>query len=317
MKNRKATLISIIILLIIFLPLTTLGTITHFKNAPQKEKNKNYEFKQDGKLNFYNGNKLLGTYTCEHFDEYCDYAIAKVTSEYSLEEYIPENLTKLNLINNQYAFLYDTTTMNLQNAEVILYDILNNKVLAIYKEVKNYGVGLENNRYIVKDKNDLWGVIELNDSLTTKIPFNYDYIGITKPNDANPEKITSNRFAVKKEEEWQIIASENQVLSVSFPEEIVSYNEEYIILKGENYMKYVDYEGASPLSNPLKYIAYYEQYLEVIDDKNTFYLYDEATKEKISKDYIVTERSDINITKEGKTIIIKRKENIVETIPIN
>lgn len=316
MKNKKATLITIIFLLIIFLPLTILGTITHFKNT-QEGKNLNFDFKQEGKLYFYKGEELLGTYTCLHAEGYCDYAISKLTTEYSLEEYQSDSTSKLSLINNQYAFLFDTTTEKLQNAEVILYDALDSKVLANFKEVKNYGIGLENNRYILKNENDLWGVMEFNqESFNISIPFIYDYIGVVKEINADTGKIVADKFAVKKEGLWQVIDSKGNDLSIAFPEEIVSFTEETIILKGEGYRKYVDYEGTSLLSNTLKHIALYEPYLEIIDDKNHFYLYDEATKEKISKEYVVADRSDISLSKEAETIIIRQKDNIVETIPI-
>ncbi len=317
MENHKITFTVIIILLVIFIPMTIFATTMHFKNATPVEENPNHEKKYNGKLYFYNGEELVGTYECKYFNEYCDYATSRTTNEYALDEYQEQTLTTMPIIENQYAFLMDTPTNSLDTAEYILYDFVNQRVWGKYKEVKNYGIGIENNNYIVKNTNDLWGVLQIDTVINIKIPISYDYIGLVNKIDADSGYILADTFAVLKEEKWQLIDKNGAELTESLNEEIFSYNEKYVVLGNNNAMHIVDYKGEPVLNGVFKYINFYSIYLEIIDNNNMFYLYDLTTKQMISKTHPVNAIDDVEIKLENNTIAIYIKNNLEEKIEIS
>lgn len=315
METHKVTFIAILVLLVIFVPLAVIGTTLHFKEQTEKNPNANKEFKQDGKLYFYDNGNLLGTYTCEN-EEYCDYAISKTNYPHLLDEYKPNTPTKIELINGRFAFLLDTTTENIQNAKVILYDVTTGKIMGEYKEVKNYGIGIENNIYLVKNANDKWGALEFYDGVNLKIPFLYDYIGLANRVDSSTNLIIANTFAVLKENEWKLINSNNKEVSTTTKEEIYSYSNNHIVLKNEAGMHLIDYEGRSLLNGTYQNINFYNKYLTILDSTNHFYLYDVIGSRKVSKEYQVENIEDVILKTEGNTITITIKEELVETIAI-
>ena len=77
MKDKK-TLITIIILLVVFLPLGLVGTIKHFSTSKTNvdvNSNPNKEFIYNNKLYFYYENELLATYECST----CNNSVMDVT----------------------------------------------------------------------------------------------------------------------------------------------------------------------------------------------------------------------------------------------
>jgi len=314
-KNRKITLLIIIILLILFVPITIFSTIMHFKNAKPLTGNKNQEFKYDGKLYFYDKGYLLGTYTCKNNDGYCDYSVTKVKSDYSLDEKKLEKSTKLYLINKRYAFLMDAKMSELASAEIILYDILSNQILAKYREVKNYG-GIENNYYIVKNTSDKWGVISVNDKVNVEIPFEYDYIGLANHENVDTKEIESEIFAVLSNNSWQLIDVNEAVFTSMIDNEIVTYNNEYVVVSDGIFMSLMDFDGLTYL-NMYNYINFYDKYLTIIDSMNNFYLYDLNNNMKVTDSYMVESIDDVKLESVEKEIILKINNEEKERIAIN
>lgn len=315
MKNKKITLWAIIILLIIFIPMAAFSTIMHYKNANQPEENPNHQLRYEGKLYFYNNNELLGTYTCENYNEYCNYAISTVKNDYSLDERNVESNTKLPIVNNRFVFIMDAKTEELADAEILLYDLSFGKVIGEYKEVKNYGIGIENDYYIIKNQKDLWGVVSLENGIALKLPFEYDYIGLSNKVDSETEKVSSDMFAVLKEDSWQLIDINGATFVDELTSEIFAYNTEYVVLNNGNSMQLIDYKE-NIILNGYKYINFYNKYLQIIDTFNQFYLYDLNKKERISNVYAVTSIEDIELNIENNEIQIIKDDNIEETIAI-
>jgi hypothetical protein len=313
MKNRKATLISIIVLLVIFIPITIYSTFMHFKNMIEYDDNINHEFRYDGKLYFYNNDELLGTYTCENEVENCDYATNNNIFKYSLDER-KENFEKLGIINNRYAFLIDED--GIFDSPILLYDIKFGKVLGKYTEVKNYTIGIENDYYILKNENNLYGVISLDDGINLKIPFQYDYIGLVNKVDSETGKIIADTFAVLEDDKWSLIDVNGAKFTDAIESDIFSYNGEYIILKNASSMSLINYKGISYL-NSYKYINFYNKYLEVIDNFDNFYLTEAGTNNKISKEYSVNSIDDVTLEIEDNNIKLFIKGNYQETIAIS
>ncbi len=315
MKNKKVTLWVIIILLIILLPITIFSSIMHFKNTKNPKENTNHELKYNGKLYFYDQNQLLGTYTCQNPDGYCDYALMNNNSTYSLEERKVKSNTKFSLIDKRYAFIMDSKTEDLSEAEIKLYDLNINKVLTSYQSVKNYDLGIEGNYYIIQNENGKWGVIAIeNDNLIKKIDFIYDYIGLVNKETEN-KKISSEIFAVLKDGIWQLIDINNAVFTTNISAEIFSYNSEYIVLQENNSMRLIDYKN-NPLLNNYKYINFYNKFLTIIDSFNEFYLYDLSKRVKVSQSISVNSIDDIELKIVDNKIQILKDNSLVETIAI-
>ena len=315
METRKVTGVVIIVLLVIFVPLAIIGTTLHFKNAEAEGTNTNKEFKQDGKLHFYNNGELLGTYTCEE-EDYCDYATLRNTYPHTLDEYQPETLAKTELINNRFAFLLDTTTENLKDAEIILYDVTTAKIVGRYKEIKNYGIGIENDIYLVKNTKDKWGAIEFYDGVNLKIPFVYDYIGLANRIDPGSNHILADTFAVLEEENWKLINSNDKELLPATTEEIYSYNTNYIVLKNNEGMHLIDYDGRHLLNGTYQNINFCNKYVTILENNNHFYLFDPIENEKVSQEYEIESKEDVVLKAEGNNVQIIIKGELKENIAI-
>ena len=124
-KIRKGTLITIIVLLVIFLLLTVAGFYFHFAGTPDDvtNDNPNHEFHYNNQLWFYDeDNNLIGTYECTTSN--CDYATSYINDgEYSIDSYVPsegeDGLLMDSVINNQFVFLTDFESADY---EAFLYD---------------------------------------------------------------------------------------------------------------------------------------------------------------------------------------------------
>ena len=110
-KIKKGSLITIIVLLVIFVPLAVIGTISHFANEEETTSNDNtnpnQEFYYNNALWFYGPNKeLLSTYACTTTN--CGYALNNLEdSKYGLEFFDLEPETAIKPIADRYAVLKD------------------------------------------------------------------------------------------------------------------------------------------------------------------------------------------------------------------
>ena len=112
MNNKKGFFISLIIFLGLLILLSVLGGYYKTMAKPiEEEKEEEPTFTK--KLTFYSeSNELLGEYLCQN--TYCDFASTVIDdSNYSLDYYqygIKD--IKTNVINEHYAFVYDTNEEN-------------------------------------------------------------------------------------------------------------------------------------------------------------------------------------------------------------
>lgn len=71
--------------------------------------------------------------------------------------------------------------------------------MAMYKSVKNYGIGINNDYYIVMGVTGNYGVIKIDkDEITTVMPFTYEYIALQNDVDLENNKLSTDAFIVKK-----------------------------------------------------------------------------------------------------------------------
>ena len=224
MKEDKGVLITIIVLLVIFLPLTILGYIEHNK----MENNYEHKLYYQGYLWFYDNDKLIGKYKCNN--DMCNLATTTIKDdEYDKRNYRGDLEGTILPINNKYAFIKD-------GDKIILYDITTNGSLASYKSVNNYNTKIVDDTYIVEQENGKFGVLRFANGLESVIPFEYDFIGLTNNLSENNELI-ANYFLVKQDNLWFLIDYQNNIISKKYDKEIIDYrifNEYIAIITDQN-----------------------------------------------------------------------------------
>lgn len=292
MEKNKGTLITIIILLLAFIPCTIFGMIKHFE-----DQNKNREFYFNGKLHFYNGEVLLGTYECK--TEKCGYA------EY--EEIDTEKKIETTLINNQYAFIKDGNDLFVQ-------DVTTNTKILDFEEIKSYSIPIENNSYIAKHEGK-WGVISLEPSILSVINYEYDDLYLNYNNTIN--ELSLEKVIVKEAENYKIIKDKEEVFSTT--NQIVEFTDNLIItLLEDGSYEIVDYDNKDYFSQDHivryliidNYLAIWTPYnldlYSINEDSNTpvnyFTSYNAYAEIKLEKDKINIYEYDEIVESYEKTI---------------
>ncbi len=284
-RNKKVPIIVYSLLLVIILPLTGLSIYFHnlgYGIGKERDRNVNKLFKFEGKLYFYEEGTLVGTYTCK--SENCDYAMETMDdSNYNLDYYEDNTIDQIRgLINHRYAFITD-------NNVSMLYDALDGVVVGEFNAIKNYTIGLANNRFIVMSPDNLWGVIDLNGNFPNLIiSYQYNYIGVKKVLDETENTaLASNYYLAYDGTNWKIINSSDTIMSVDFSESINSYDDNSIITLTNNIYKIYDYNQRRILDFDYKYAQYVGKLLLLIDFSNKVYLYDKSSGTMLDKGNIM------------------------------
>lgn len=303
-KYKKGALIITIVLLVIVLPLTITGIIFNVKN--NNIENPNKEFYYDNKLYFYsNTGDLVGKYDCMYKN--CNYAkLSNADDSYGIN-YYKSSIDTVSLIDNQYAFIADYK--DTQNS-VILYDVKNNSLYASFKSVKNYGIGIDNNYYIVESLTGTYGVIKISNSkVENVIPFTYEYIALQDDIDLEQNKIATDGFIVKKENKWYLIDQNEAEFTAKMDYPIVAFDASTMIVKNETYNLYT-YEGNLKLNGNYKYLNFISNCIEVRDVNDNYYILN-SNLNLISSLYKVVDESIIEtkINDDGKIEIIIDNES--------
>ena len=186
MKDKK-TLITIIVLLVIFLPIGLFGTIKSFSTTKSdvKDDNPNKEFKYNNKLYFYYNDKLLSTYECST----CTLATSSIDDINYHTNYYKSDDKELAGVLNEYYGLFK------ENDNIILYNLVNNKKIDSYKSIKNYNIEATS-KFAITEKSSGKGVIFF-DLSNSPIPNIYEYI--TLPSHIIDNKLDTSKFIVKKD----------------------------------------------------------------------------------------------------------------------
>ena len=317
--NRKGVFITIIILLIIFLPLSISSFLLHVmqeKSNQNIDSNPNHEFYHAGKLYFYDKeDQLLGTYPCQN--EHCGLAKnALVDSKYSLDYYKPQK-DIIEPIKDKYAFLIDNE--NKEEQKVLFYDIKNERVMTTYQAVKNYGIGIENDMYIVTDKNGKYGILSLENDPKITIAFDYDFIGIANFVNEDEQKIMNDLMATYKDGSWYLMDFNGAILTASITNEIVSYNGQNIIVKKGNEYQLVNYNNLNMLEeDTYSKLSFTGKYLNQLDKNNYFTVIDLNNRKKLMEPILIQSTDQIisKINLEVNIDIILNNQ-IIDTIKIS
>lgn len=314
-KRNKSIIVIIIVLLLITAPLAVIGTYLKFSGyspkkqevfVPDKEEDEpvntdsNYK---DGKLYFYNENKeLLGTYTC--ITDPCSYAVSDIDDKNYALDYLEGEKSPINVILNRYAFIKDDN-------KILLFDIINNETLSHYKDVKNYHNKISQDLMIVKNDDDKWGIIKLNESNISAISeFAYDFIGLRNKLGAD-ELIDTESFVVKNGNLWGIIDKEGDLISNYLASEISSYNDILIGVKANDLYYLYDYYGKRVVDETgFNYVSFVDKYINIVDKSNNLYIYDYVADKKISSNI----KLDSNDYKNNFTSKYNKDTNSIDVV---
>ena len=309
MENRKYALVLIILLLIIFVPLTIVGFIVNFNKQPVEE-NPNHELYYEGSLWFYDNNdKLLNKYECK--TEKCDLANVMIDDdEYGINYYKDGNLDKIEYSGSSHTFITDGDNTS-------LYDIVGNRTLLEIEGVKTYNTKLSNNLYIIKSKNK-WGVVRIDNKgindFRTIIPIEYDFIGL-KNNELTEDTLNADIFIVKQNAEWYLMNSSKVFITNSISTPIINYSNNYLVSKdADNYIIY-KYDGERYYNNYIiTNYALSGEYIAIVTN-NVLAIFKDTT---LLNTYPLTDvNAKIELVNDESNLTIKVDENIVGTIAIN
>jgi len=316
-ENKKGILVLIIILLITSSAFGIIGFTMRDKEKPREvPENPNREFKYMGFLYFYEEDNLLGTYKCENPDGYCGFAYNTIDDvNFPLRHYKDAENSQIDIVNNRFVFLLDYSHSALTqdpndfsdrplNANIILYDIKDQKIIAEYQAVKNYGIGIEYNRFIVQlIESNNWGVIELNDTISTIIDFNYQFIGLIDKIIA--DKLSSEVFVTMRDNQWFLVNYTGNEISTGLDAPIVDFTTENIITK-VNYTYYLNnYQGRIGIGIGYNNLFFVDRFIAILDKNNMFYVYDARNNTDITS-RLSTENGltyDARINAEGNLVV--------------
>lgn len=316
-KERKTTFICIVVLLVLFIPITSFSIYLKAtgKDKPKPKENLAKEFFFENKLWFYDDTgSLLGTYECENPTGLCDYAGSKYLEDnYSLRTHPYKDMVKIKTIQNRYAFLVDSAAQ--KQDQIFLYDIVNHLSYKAspYLVVKNYDIGIENELFIIQNTENLYGVMQLKETPKMIIPFEYNLIFLQ--DQVNEDgKLKADSFVVYRDGRWMIINQENEPISTTFINEIVAYTSDTIITKDSiGQFHFVNYQDEKIFEDDgFIHMTYTEgNYLNVYKTTE-YFVYDIEQKRKITNPYPITAEEEYTsrINENGSLEILLNQEVI-------
>ncbi len=300
-KKQKILIISCTVLMLILIVVGIIFLVRALTKKPEasapkevivQEENYRYE---NGVLIFLNSNKEeIGRYTCENQNEELCFVSYYTEDDFDVEKKVYENnsplLTRSAIIEDTYVFINDNPRH--EDEAIKLYNIKEQKSDTTYKEIKK----VEKNKLIVKNENNLYGLIEIaNNVITTKLDFTYEFLGFT-PNEKNAlVSIQSGRNF--------IIDETGKNLSKAINGTIKNLNGTYVKVKLEDgkYEVY-NYNNQNVLNESFDYVELYSDYVVLINDTKMYLKFYDKNKlneeaiELSNKDYVKTSIYDENNT---------------------
>lgn len=258
MKDKK-TLITIIVLLVIFLPLGVFGTIKHFsvpKKVDENLDNPNKDFIHNNKVYFYFGGRLVSTYDCDN----CSLPNTIINDEDYHTNYYNGGTYAIDGVIDTFYSIFK------KGDSYILYNIVSKNVINEYKEIKNYNVEATSD-FLINHKDSGWGITFFEIGKTS-IPSEYDYIAL--PAHLIDGKLDSSRFIAMKNSLWFVLNDDGTSIHNAIRSEITDFNNNYYITYDNGYHVY-DYNDVEYLSGLPKTNVYgVGDYLFIVNNKQLF-----------------------------------------------
>ena len=216
----------------------------------------NYIYR-DGVLVFLNSDEEeIGTYECTNqSEELCFVPTYSEEDEFdgSRNVYQDESLVERPsaIYQNQYVFIYDNESE--EEGSIFLYNIESGEKEGTYELIKGFS---DSDFVIVKNTNNRYGAFEFSsDGVEEIFEFSYDYLGRLS-SDANVVVRTNDRYYIYD------VSDKN--LSQGLRYEIMSYNNEYIVVDNNGYYVY-SYDGDLIYDDAYDYIQLLDDYAVLID----------------------------------------------------
>lgn len=303
MKDKK-TLITIIVLLVIILPMGIYGTIKNFNTGKTEtnDDNPNKEFIYNNKLYFYYENELLATYECST----CNNASNEIDDVNYHTNYYKSDVMDVNSVINKYYGIFK------ENDNVVLFNLIKGSIVDTYESVKNYGVSATNEFGIVK-KDNKYGVIffDLSNKAIDRI---YDYVAL--PAHIINSKLDVSKFIVKKDGMWYILNNNGVADITPINNEIVDFNDKYIITYENGTYHIIDKNGLEYLSDLPKTKVYgVDKYIFIVNN-NDLYIYEDLLNPMI-KQVSLSSYNDLYFDVRDGNINIMVDKNLQESLELS
>lgn len=307
-KNNKVVLITIIVLLCIFTPLTVVGLLTRGNISPIEE-NPNHETYYDGYIWFYDlNNDYLSKYEC--MTEICEFTNPTIDDDiYGINYYKDGTINSVSLMNNKYTFITDGAVINLYAANT-------GTVLQTYKAVKTYNTTLENNSFIVQNNDGVWGVISISDTLGAALPFEYSFIGLL--GNINEEgTLSTDKFIVQKDTKWYIVDNTNNTLSGEISDPIVNFTNDYIFSKNTEQVRIYGFDNTEYLDKyTIRNYILEDKYIGIVTD-NFLLVYEHLAQDYIKSVVLTDKNSEVDLEKVDNNLNIKINGEVTDTIELS
>ena len=311
----------VLIALIIFLILVLTGKEDEKPVVKQEEVKEevipvivdNFYYKE-GKLYFLKeDNSELGSYECTNKDDKLCYVDVNLVSD-SFDVARLESSDgsaknqRLPIYEDNYAFVFDNKEE--KGNEIILYSIKDEKEIARYLDVKAYS----DNYVIVKDQDEKYGLIQIQNGVTEVIKPQYKYLGMID-GEAN--------LIAKNDKGYYVINKKNKVLSSKFDSsfKVKYYNSNYVVIEKNDEYSIYDYKG-NLIDGGYDFATVVDKYIALVSN-NTLYIKDgEKTKYtevgiKLSnKNYVKTYVYDENdqLVETKRSFEFNIKDNEIEVV---
>lgn len=303
MKDKK-TLITIIILLVVFLPLGLVGTIKHFSTSKTNvdvNSNPNKEFIYNGKVYFYFSGKLLSTYDCTT----CSLANTIIDDKNYHTNYYKAGKDTLSGVINTFYSVFKEDDNN------VLYNIASKSKVDEYKEIKNYNTEATSG-FLINHKDSGWGITFFEIGKIA-VPSEYDYIAL--PSHLINKKLDTSKFIAKQNSLWFILKDDGTALNNAIKSEITDFNDNYYVTYDNGYHVF-DYNGVEKLENLPKTNVYgVGKYIFVVNDKQLF-IYDNCD-EAMLKFVNLADYNELYFSVEENGIDVIIDGNVTETLELS
>lgn len=270
-KKKIITIVSISLVFILVIALVLILVLKKEKsptdNPPEPEvptvivEKENYIYKNGTLTLLDSSDKELGTYECKNKDEklcYVAYYSDEDTFDISKNIYEDENVIerRSSIYSDNFVFIYDNKEE--KNGLITLYNIKEQKEEGTYTLVKGFA---DSNYVILKDNNSKYGTILFNqDSITEKIKFTFDYLGMMSKD---------SKIVAKTNNKYFIYTIDGKLESKGLSYEIKSYNNKYIVVDNNGYYLY-DYQSNLVFDSSYDFIGLTDNYVSVVKDNNLY-----------------------------------------------
>lgn len=219
----------------------------------------NYYYK-DGSLYLLDSSlNEIGTYECENQDENLCYVAYNnntdvLNTSLLVREDGKEVKERLPIISKEFVFINDSSSE--KNNNINLYSISEGMVKGTYKEVKKFDKGY----VIVKDTNNKYGLLQIDDTLKVLLSNQYDYLGM----------INNAEFLVAKNSKgYYLIDRVGKAQSSNIPGTVKYYSNELIVTNvGKEYSVY-DLKG-NMLESGYEFATVTDKYMALVKEDKVY-----------------------------------------------